>query len=59
VHADVSTCVAMTDSSSWSHYNIKCLSGQDNSDCDIVSVSKDGFVPVSIKSVDHRLNLIM
>jgi hypothetical protein len=29
VHADVSACAAMTDSSSWSHYNIKCLLGQD------------------------------
>jgi hypothetical protein len=39
VHADVSTCVVTTDSSSWSHYNIKCLSGQDISDCDFVDVS--------------------
>jgi hypothetical protein len=45
VHADVSACVAMADSSSWTHYNIKCLSGQDILDCDFVSVSKDGFVP--------------
>jgi hypothetical protein len=59
VHADVSTCVATTNSSSWSHYNIKCLSGQDISDCDFVSVSKDGFIPMSVKSVDDRLNLIM
>jgi hypothetical protein len=59
VHADVSTCVAMADSSSWSHYNIKCLSGQDISDCDFVGVPKDGFNPVSIKPDDERLNLIM
>jgi hypothetical protein len=49
----------MADSSSCSHYNIKCLLGQDISDCDFVSVSKDGFIPVSVKLVDHRLNLIM
>jgi hypothetical protein len=59
VHVDVSACVAMADPSSWSHYNIKCLSGQDISDYDFVSVSKDGFIPVSIKPVDDRLNLIM
>jgi hypothetical protein len=59
VHADVSTCIAMADSSSWSHYNIKCLSGQDILDCDFVSVSKDGFIPISVKPVDDRLNLIM
>jgi hypothetical protein len=59
LHADVSACVAMANSSSWSHYNIKCLSGQDISGCDFVSVSKDRFVPVFVKSVDDRLNLIM
>jgi hypothetical protein len=59
VHADVSACVATADSSSWSHYNIKCLSGQDILDCDFFSVSKDGFIPVSVKSVGDRINLIM
>jgi hypothetical protein len=52
VHADLSTCVAMTDSSYWSHYNIKCLLGQDISDCDFVSASKDGFIPIFIKPID-------
>jgi hypothetical protein len=59
VHADVSACVAMTDSLYWSHYNIKCLSGQDISDSDFVSASKDGFIPVFVKLVNDRLNLIM
>jgi hypothetical protein len=59
VHVDVSACVAMTDSSSWTHYNIKCLLGQGISDCDFVSVSKDGFIPISVKPVDDRLNIIM
>jgi hypothetical protein len=44
VHVDVSACVAMVDSSSWSHYNIKFLLGQDILDCDFVSVSKHGFI---------------
>jgi hypothetical protein len=59
VHADVSACVATVDSSSWSHYNIKCLSDQDISDCDFVSASKDDFIPISVKPVDDRLNLVM
>jgi hypothetical protein len=59
VHADVSFCVATADSSSWSHYNIKCLSGQDILDCDFASASKDGFIPISVKLVDDRLNLVM
>jgi hypothetical protein len=59
VHASVSACVATVDSSSWSHYKIKCLSSQDISDCDFFSVSKDGFVPVSTKPIDDQLNLIM
>jgi hypothetical protein len=59
VHVNVSACVAMTDSSSWSHYNIKCLSGQDISDCHFVSASKEGFIPVSIKPIDDQLNLVM
>jgi hypothetical protein len=52
VHADVSACVATVDSSSWSHYNIKCLFGKDILDYNFVSVSKDGFIPISVKPVD-------
>jgi hypothetical protein len=59
VHVDVSACIAMDNSSSWSHYNIKCLSGQDISDCDFVSVSKDGFILIFVKPVDDQLSLIM
>jgi hypothetical protein len=59
VHADVSAHVTTAGSLSWSHYNIMCLSGQDISDYDFVSVYKDGFIPVSVKPVDDRLNLIM
>jgi hypothetical protein len=31
--------------------------GQDILDCNFVSVSKDGFIPVSVKPIDNRLNL--
>jgi hypothetical protein len=47
VHADTSACVAMADSSIWTHEDVKCLSGLDLSDYDFLSVSKDGFVPLS------------
>jgi hypothetical protein len=56
VHADTSACVAMADSSIWTHDNIKCLSGLDLSDYDFLSVSKDGFVPVHVKLVENWLN---
>jgi hypothetical protein len=59
VHANISACVAMIESSSWSHYNIECLSGQDISDCDFVSAFKDDFISVCVKLVDDRLNLVM
>jgi hypothetical protein len=59
VHADVSACIPTADSSSWSHYNIKCLSGQDISNCDFVSASMDGFIPAFVKPIDDWLNLIM
>jgi hypothetical protein len=59
MHVDVSACIATTDSSSWSHYNIKCLLGQDISNCDFISASKGGFIPISVKLVDDRLNLVM
>ena len=59
VHADVSSCVAMADSPSWTHYDIKCLSGKDISESDFLSVSKSGFIPVNVKLVAHHLNHIM
>jgi hypothetical protein len=59
VHADVSACVATADSSSWSHYNIKFMLGQDILDCNFVSVPKDGFIPIFVKPVDDRTNLII
>jgi hypothetical protein len=43
VHADTSACVAMADSSIWTHEDVKCLSGLDLSDYDFLSVSKDGL----------------
>jgi hypothetical protein len=56
VHADTSACVAMADSSIWTHEDVKCLSGLDLSDYDFLSLSKDGFVPVHVKPVENWLN---
>jgi hypothetical protein len=56
IHADTSTCVAIVDSSIWTHDDVKCFSGLDLSDCDFLSVSKDGFVPVHVKSIENQLN---
>jgi hypothetical protein len=56
VHIDTSACVAMADSSIWTHEDVKCLSGLDLSDYDFLSVSKDGFVPVHVELVENRLN---
>jgi hypothetical protein len=52
IHADASACVAMADSSIWMHEDVKCLSGLDLSDYNFLSVSKDGFVPVHVKTVE-------
>jgi len=58
VHADTSACVTMANISSWTNYDIKCLSGADLSECDFLSVSQGGFVPVNVKPMENRLNLI-
>jgi hypothetical protein len=36
--------------------DVKCLSGLDLYNYEFVSCSKDGFIPVVIKSFDNRLN---
>jgi hypothetical protein len=51
IHADTSACVAMVDSSIWTHEDVKYLSCLDLSDYDFLSMSKDGFVPVHVKLV--------
>ena len=58
VQADTSAEVAMADASvEWQHGNIQCLSGLDLSSYDFISVSKDGFVPISVKPANiARLN---
>jgi hypothetical protein len=46
VHADASAYIALAD---WQHGSVQCLSGKDLTGYDFFSVSKDGFVPVSVQ----------
>ena len=60
VHGDTSSFVALSDSNSVSaHDNVKCLSGLDLSDYDLISCTKDGFVSAVLKPMDNRLNHLM
>jgi hypothetical protein len=50
VHTDVSPYIALADTTViWQHKSVQCLSGRDLTGYDFFSVSKDGFVPVSVK----------
>ena len=60
VHADSSAQVATADAPLLGgHDGIACLSGRDLTDFEFISVTKDGFVPVSLKPIDNRCNIIM
>jgi hypothetical protein len=51
VHADVSSYIALTDATTdWQHGSAQCLSGKDVLGYDFLSVFKEEFVPVSMKS---------
>ena len=41
------------------HDAIACLSGRDLSSFEFISVTRQGFVPVSLKPIDNWLNIIM
>jgi hypothetical protein len=50
VHADESTYIALADAmTDWQHGSTQCLSGKDLTGYDFLSISKDGFVPVSVQ----------
>jgi hypothetical protein len=52
VHADTSAFVALADASvDWQYGNIQCLSGQDLLGYDFLSVTRDGFVPMSVQPI--------
>jgi hypothetical protein len=50
VHMDASAYIALADATvDWQHGSAQCLSGKDLTGYDFLSVSKEGFVPVSVK----------
>jgi hypothetical protein len=60
VHADSLACVAAADAPViWTYDNAKCLTRVDLSDYQFLSVSKEGFIPVMLESVENRLNHII
>jgi hypothetical protein len=61
VHADTSSYIALTNVTvDWQHGSAQCLSGKDLVGYYFLSVSKDGFVPMSIKlSSEARLGNVV
>jgi hypothetical protein len=48
---DASVYIALADATAdWQHGSAQCLSGKDLTSYDFLSISKEGFVPVSVKS---------
>jgi hypothetical protein len=50
VHAKTLAYIALVDAmTDWQHGNARCLLGKDLTGYDFLSVSNDGFVPVSVQ----------
>ena len=60
VHGDASSFITTADSKFvGAHDNIKCLSGLDLTDYDLISCTKGGFVSVVLKPMENRLHLLL
>ena len=60
VHGDTSSFIATADSNSiGANDNVKCLSGLDLSDYELISCTKEGFIPATLKPMENRLNHLM
>ena len=60
VHSDSSADVAAADAPTLGRHDaIACLSSRDLSSFEFISVTRQGFVPVSLKPIDNRLNITM
>jgi hypothetical protein len=60
VHSDSLADVATADAPTLGgHDAIAWLSGRDLSSFEFISVTRQGFVHVSLKPIDNRLNIIM
>jgi hypothetical protein len=54
VHADASSYIALADATAnWQHGGVQCLLGRELIGYDFLSISKEGFVPVSVKSASE------
>lgn len=60
VHADTSTCIATADAPLLvGHAGMSCLTGVDLANFVYISCTKEGFIPISLKPIDTRLNILM
>jgi hypothetical protein len=61
VHADVSAYIAPADAmADWHHGGAQCMLGRNLTGYDFISVSEEGFVPVSIKlALEARLSNVV
>jgi hypothetical protein len=61
VHTDTSAYIAIADATAdWQHGSAQCLLGRDLTCYDFLSVSKEGFVPLSVKLASKaRLGIIV
>ena len=57
VHGDASSFIATEFVDA--HDNIKCLSGLDLTDYDLISCTKQGFVSAILKPMENRLHLLL
>jgi hypothetical protein len=52
VHADTLACVILANSRTMDNYdNLKCLTGLDLSDLEVITSTKDGFATADMKAV--------
>ena len=60
MHGDASSFIATADSEFvGAHDNIKCLSGLDLTDYDLISCTKKGFMSAVLKPMVNRLHLLL
>jgi hypothetical protein len=60
VHSNSSADVATADAPALGGHDVfGCLSCKDLSGYEFVSATRQGFVPISLKSIDNRFNIIM
>ena len=60
MHSDTSSFIGAADSELiGAHDHIKCLSGLDLTDYDLISCTKEGFVSAVLKPMENWLHLLL